>query len=141
MMEEDKIVEADCSHSSTATTQLTAGGGSPDVIAVGADDSTNGRCSGAMGAAMAEDRVKGPWSPEEDAVLSSLVGKWGARNWSLIAQGILGRLGKLCRLWWCNQLAPNVKRKPFTGNFFFFLKLGHSVVPFHLLALKIRYSV
>ncbi|KAM0941386.1 putative transcription factor MYB-HB-like family [Dioscorea sansibarensis] len=61
-----------------------------------------------------EDRVKGPWSPEEDAILSRLVNKFGARNWSLIAKGIPGRSGKSCRLRWCNQLDPGVKRKPFT---------------------------
>lgn len=61
------------------------------------------------------DRVKGPWSPEEDAILSRLVSNFGARNWSLIARGIDGRSGKSCRLRWCNQLDPSVKRKPFTG--------------------------
>nr|ALT31513.1 MYB21 [Fagopyrum tataricum] len=60
------------------------------------------------------DRVKGPWSPEEDAILSRLVSKFGARNWSLIARGISGRSGKSCRLRWCNQLDPAVKHKPFT---------------------------
>ncbi|KAK8671851.1 hypothetical protein V6N13_038436 [Hibiscus sabdariffa] len=64
-------------------------------------------------------RVKGPWSPEEDAVLSRLVAKFGARNWSLIARGIPGRSGKSCRLRWCNQLDPCLKRKPFTGIFAF----------------------
>lgn len=61
-------------------------------------------------------KVKGPWSQEEDAVLSELVSKFGARNWSLIARGIPGRSGKSCRLRWCNQLDPAVKRKPFTGK-------------------------
>jgi len=60
-------------------------------------------------------KVKGPWSPEEDAILSRLVSQFGARNWSLIARGISGRSGKSCRLRWCNQLDPSVKRKPFTG--------------------------
>lgn len=60
--------------------------------------------------------VKGPWSPEEDVILNQLVCKFGARNWSLIARGIPGRSGKSCRLRWCNQLDPFVKRKPFTGN-------------------------
>ncbi|XP_054793528.1 transcription factor MYB1-like [Prosopis cineraria] len=64
----------------------------------------------------ARDRVKGPWSPEEDAILSRLVSKFGARNWSLIARGIAGRSGKSCRLRWCNQLDPAVKRKPFTDE-------------------------
>ncbi|KAM3325601.1 transcription factor MYB1 [Capsicum chacoense] len=62
------------------------------------------------------DRVKGPWSPEEDAILSRLVSNFGARNWSLIARGIPGRSGKSCRLRWCNQLDPAVKRKPFTDD-------------------------
>ncbi|XP_065010969.1 transcription factor MYB1-like [Musa acuminata AAA Group] len=68
------------------------------------------------GAAATEDRVKGPWSPEEDAILSRLVSKFGARNWSLIARGIPGRSGKSCRLRWCNQLDPYVKRRPFTDE-------------------------
>ncbi|KAK6120303.1 hypothetical protein DH2020_045994 [Rehmannia glutinosa] len=62
------------------------------------------------------DRVKGPWSPDEDAMLSQLVSNFGARNWSLIARGIPGRSGKSCRLRWCNQLDPSVKRKPFTDE-------------------------
>lgn len=62
------------------------------------------------------DRVKGPWSPEEDALLGQLVSNFGARNWSLIARGIPGRSGKSCRLRWCNQLDPAVKRKPFTDE-------------------------
>ncbi|KAG6427533.1 hypothetical protein SASPL_111779 [Salvia splendens] len=62
------------------------------------------------------NRVKGPWSPDEDAMLSQLVGNFGARNWSLIARGIPGRSGKSCRLRWCNQLDPAVKRKPFTDE-------------------------
>lgn len=65
-------------------------------------------------------RVRGPWSPEEDAILSELVSKFGARNWSLIARGIPGRSGKSCRLRWCNQLDPCVKRKPFSGYLSFY---------------------
>ena len=68
-------------------------------------------------------RVRGPWSPEEDGILSELVSKFGARNWSLIARGIPGRSGKSCRLRWCNQLDPCVKRKPFSGNFYSFFAL------------------
>ncbi|CAL4953646.1 unnamed protein product [Urochloa decumbens] len=64
--------------------------------------------------ATSDERVRGPWSPEEDAVLSNMVEKLGARNWTLIARGIPGRSGKSCRLRWCNQLDPQVKRKPFT---------------------------
>ncbi|TQD89388.1 hypothetical protein C1H46_025031 [Malus baccata] len=64
--------------------------------------------------AVPSGKVRGPWSPEEDAVLTRLVSNFGARNWSLIARGIPGRSGKSCRLRWCNQLDPCVKRKPFS---------------------------
>ncbi|KAI3880405.1 hypothetical protein MKW92_021652, partial [Papaver armeniacum] len=57
---------------------------------------------------------KGTWSPEEDELLTQLVAKLGARNWNLISAGIPGRSGKSCRLRWCNQLDPYLKRKPFT---------------------------
>lgn len=63
-----------------------------------------------------KNKVKGPWSPEEDVILGELVSKFGARNWSLIARGIPGRSGKSCRLRWCNQLDPALERKPFTGK-------------------------
>ncbi|KAL9428904.1 hypothetical protein AB3S75_030825 [Citrus x aurantiifolia] len=79
--------------------------GDDSVVAVGEGSKRSGR-----------SRVKGPWSPEQDAVLSELVSKFGARNWSLIARGIAGRSGKSCRLRWCNQLDPAVKRKPFTDE-------------------------
>ncbi|KAL7618645.1 hypothetical protein Lser_V15G00867 [Lactuca serriola] len=60
------------------------------------------------------DRIKGPWSPEEDDLLQTLVQKHGARNWSLISKSIPGRSGKSCRLRWCNQLSPQVEHRPFT---------------------------
>eukprot|EP00262_Sarcandra_glabra_P008076 TRINITY_DN21253_c0_g1_i1.p1 TRINITY_DN21253_c0_g1~~TRINITY_DN21253_c0_g1_i1.p1 ORF type:complete len:299 (-),score=31.10 TRINITY_DN21253_c0_g1_i1:207-1103(-) len=60
------------------------------------------------------DRIKGPWSPEEDDALQKLVQKHGPRNWSLISKSIPGRSGKSCRLRWCNQLSPQVEHRPFT---------------------------
>lgn len=60
------------------------------------------------------DRIKGPWSPEEDNLLTSVVEKHGARNWSLISHLIPGRSGKSCRLRWYNQLSPIVKHRPFS---------------------------
>ncbi|MBA0868640.1 hypothetical protein Goshw_016714 [Gossypium schwendimanii] len=59
-------------------------------------------------------RIKGPWSAEEDRVLTRLVERYGARNWSLISRYIKGRSGKSCRLRWCNQLSPDVEHRPFT---------------------------
>lgn len=60
------------------------------------------------------DSIKGPWSPEEDALLRHLVQKHGAKNWSLISRVVPGRSGKSCRLRWCNQLSPRVEHRPFT---------------------------
>lgn len=62
------------------------------------------------------DRIKGPWSPEEDDALQTLVQKHGPRNWSLISKSIPGRSGKSCRLRWCNQLCPQVEHRPFTSD-------------------------
>nr|GMC63851.1 transcription factor MYB44-like [Ipomoea batatas]GMC63854.1 transcription factor MYB44-like [Ipomoea batatas] len=59
-------------------------------------------------------RVKGSWTPEEDATLVKLVEQHGPRNWSLISTGIPGRSGKSCRLRWCNQLSPAVQHRPFS---------------------------
>ncbi|GMI77414.1 myb domain protein 73 [Hibiscus trionum] len=62
------------------------------------------------------DRIKGPWSPEEDDSLQRLVQTYGPRNWSLISKSIPGRSGKSCRLRWCNQLSPEVQHRPFTPD-------------------------
>ncbi|KAM6560417.1 hypothetical protein CsatA_029656 [Cannabis sativa] len=62
------------------------------------------------------DRIKGPWSPEEDEALRRLVQNYGPRNWSLISKSIPGRSGKSCRLRWCNQLSPEVEHRPFTPD-------------------------
>ncbi|CAN6976718.1 unnamed protein product [Brassica rapa subsp. trilocularis] len=60
------------------------------------------------------DRVKGPWSQEEDEQLRLMVEKYGPRNWSAIRKSIPGRSGKSCRLRWCNQLSPEVEHRPFS---------------------------
>ncbi|KAE8776319.1 Transcription factor MYB44 [Hordeum vulgare] len=62
------------------------------------------------------DRIRGPWSPEEDGALRQLVEHHGARNWTAIGHGVPGRSGKSCRLRWCNQLSPGVERRPFTAD-------------------------
>ncbi|XP_047977970.1 transcription factor MYB77-like [Salvia hispanica] len=60
------------------------------------------------------ERIKGPWSAEEDKILTRLVDRYGPRNWSLISKYIRGRSGKSCRLRWCNQLSPDVEHRPFS---------------------------
>ena len=108
-MEVDDTVVVDPDGASAADSGGDGGSGDEGLAELG-----DGAGSSGYGG---KDRVKGPWSPEEDAILSRLVSKFGARNWSLIARGIAGRSGKSCRLRWCNQLDPAVKRKPFTGKF------------------------
>ncbi|XP_047058215.1 transcription factor MYB77-like [Lolium rigidum] len=71
---------------------------------------------GAAGADAECDRIRGPWSPEEDEALRRLVERHGARNWTAIGRGVPGRSGKSCRLRWCNQLSPQVERRPFTPD-------------------------
>ncbi|KGN57497.1 transcription factor MYB73 [Cucumis sativus] len=73
------------------------------------------------------DRVKGPWSPEEDLLLRMLVQDQGARNWSLISQSIHGRSGKSCRLRWFNQLCPGLDRRPFTPEEDAFIVDAHRI--------------
>ncbi|EEF34073.1 transcription factor MYB73 [Ricinus communis] len=68
------------------------------------------------GGRSSSERIKGSWSPQEDANLIKLVEQHGPRNWSLISTGIPGRSGKSCRLRWCNQLSPEVQHRPFTPD-------------------------
>lgn len=72
-----------------------------------------GKSSGGM---ERPERVKGPWSAEEDRLLKKLVERYGARNWSLISRYVKGRSGKSCRLRWCNQLSPAVEHRPFSAE-------------------------
>ncbi|KAI4383662.1 hypothetical protein MLD38_009471 [Melastoma candidum] len=54
---------------------------------------------------------RGPWTPEEDELLSSYIGKEGEGRWRTLPKraGLL-RCGKSCRLRWMNYLRPSVKR-------------------------------
>eukprot|EP00850_Spirogloea_muscicola_P018454 SM000169S02709 [mRNA] locus=s169:137188:140138:+ [translate_table: standard] len=63
-----------------------------------------------------EDKVRGPWSPEEDALLCKGVEKYGPRNWRLIGEPIVGRSPKSCRLRWVNQLNPHINKAPYTDQ-------------------------
>ncbi|MFS7958241.1 putative transcription factor MYB-HB-like family [Helianthus anomalus] len=74
-----------------------------------AETLNSGRNSGGGGC-----KIKGSWSPNEDATLIKMVEQHGPRNWSLISSCIPGRSGKSCRLRWCNQLSPDVEHRPFT---------------------------
>ncbi|XP_047317899.1 transcription repressor MYB5-like [Impatiens glandulifera] len=56
---------------------------------------------------------KGPWTPEEDELLSNYVKKAGEGRWRTLPNcaGLL-RCGKSCRLRWMNYLRPSVKHGP-----------------------------
>ncbi|KAL5767884.1 hypothetical protein ACOSP7_014469 [Xanthoceras sorbifolium] len=54
---------------------------------------------------------KGPWTPEEDELLSNYINREGEGRWRTLPKraGLL-RCGKSCRLRWMNYLRPSVKR-------------------------------
>ena len=56
------------------------------------------------------------WTPEEDRMLLDLIRQHGPRNWSQIAEGLEGRVGKQCRERWRNHLDPSIRRDPFTSK-------------------------
>jgi hypothetical protein len=58
--------------------------------------------------------VKGPWTPEEDDRVRELVGRYGLKKWSYIAQHLNGRLGKQCRERWYNHLDPSIRKDSWT---------------------------
>ncbi|GLJ05454.1 hypothetical protein SUGI_0018480 [Cryptomeria japonica] len=54
---------------------------------------------------------RGPWTPQEDALLTQYVQKNGEGGWrTLPKKAGLWRCGKSCRLRWMNYLRPDVKR-------------------------------
>ncbi|EHA8591200.1 transcription factor RAX2 [Cocos nucifera] len=59
---------------------------------------------------------RGPWSPEEDAVLKDYIERHGTvGNWIALPQKAgLKRCGKSCRLRWLNYLRPDIKHGGFT---------------------------
>jgi len=60
--------------------------------------------------------VKGPWTEEEDKIVSELVLKHGVGNikWSVIAAQLPGRLGKQARERWYNHLDTDLNKEPWT---------------------------
>ncbi|KAE9606580.1 putative transcription factor MYB-HB-like family [Lupinus albus] len=57
------------------------------------------------------DVIKGSWTKEEDDCLIDLVGNYGLKKWSYIAQFLPGRIGKQCRERWHNHLDPTIKKE------------------------------
>ncbi|KAG5009401.1 hypothetical protein JHK87_017916 [Glycine soja] len=60
---------------------------------------------------------RGPWSVEEDYLLTHYIANHGEGRWNLLAiRSGLRRTGKSCRLRWLNYLKPNVKRGNLTSE-------------------------
>ncbi|XP_052195308.1 MYB-like transcription factor EOBII [Diospyros lotus] len=67
------------------------------------------------GVAAGQGRRKGPWTPEEDKLLSEYVSLHGEGRWSSVARSAgLNRSGKSCRLRWVNYLRPGLKKGQMT---------------------------
>ncbi|XP_068642834.1 transcription repressor MYB5-like [Aristolochia californica] len=60
---------------------------------------------------------RGPWTPEEDDLLSNYINREGEGRWRMLPKraGLL-RCGKSCRLRWMNYLRPSVKRGQITPD-------------------------
>ena len=58
--------------------------------------------------------IKGPWTPDEDSKVITLVKEYGPKKWSVIASHLPGRIGKQCRERWHNHLNPDIRKGPWT---------------------------
>ena len=58
------------------------------------DDRTDVQCLHRWQKVLNPSMIKGPWSADEDQQLIDNVHKFGAKNWSYIAQALPGRIGK-----------------------------------------------
>lgn len=58
--------------------------------------------------------VKGSWTREEDETIVSFVKANGDKDWSKLAEILVGRTGKQCRERFRNHLDPNVTRTAWT---------------------------
>ncbi|KAI3869364.1 hypothetical protein MKX03_014542 [Papaver bracteatum] len=74
------------------------------------------RRSAVKGTQRRSNVIKGQWTMEEDRLLVHLVGQFGMRKWSQIAQTLRGRIGKQCRERWHNHLRPNIKKDVWTED-------------------------
>ncbi|XP_020224630.1 transcription factor MYB102 [Cajanus cajan] len=58
---------------------------------------------------------KGPWTPQEDLLLTNYIQTHGPGNWRTLPKNAgLQRCGKSCRLRWTNYLRPDIKRGRFS---------------------------
>lgn len=60
--------------------------------------------------------TKGPFSTEEDAIITEYVSKNGPHNWPGLSQLMKNRSPKQCRERWFNHLDPKISSYPWTPN-------------------------
>ena len=60
--------------------------------------------------------TKGPFTPDEDALITEYVSKNGPHNWPGLSQLIKNRSAKQCRERWFNHLDPAISSSPWTSN-------------------------
>lgn len=62
--------------------------------------------------------IKGPWTPEEDRILTSLITRYGVGKirWCDLALHLPGRIGKQCRERWCNHLDSRIRKGQWTAE-------------------------
>eukprot|EP00299_Pterocystis_sp_00344_P014929 c7434_g1_i1.p1 GENE.c7434_g1_i1~~c7434_g1_i1.p1 ORF type:complete len:275 (-),score=25.32 c7434_g1_i1:43-867(-) len=53
-------------------------------------------------------KKRDPWTPEEDTLLTDVVGRLDAKRWDKIAELVPGRTAKQCRERWKNHLDTNI---------------------------------
>jgi hypothetical protein len=59
---------------------------------------------------------RGPWTAEEDELLTNLVKRYGTKKWAIIAELVPGRVGKQCRERWLNHLRTDVLKTAWTDE-------------------------
>ncbi|KAG6611680.1 Myb-like protein [Phytophthora cinnamomi] len=57
-----------------------------------------------------------PWTQHEDEMLSSIVEREGASQWTVVASLLPGRNAKQCRERWHHQLDPSIKREAWSAD-------------------------
>jgi myb proto-oncogene protein len=90
---------------------LANGGKNWKKIAESLVDRTDVQCLHRWQKVLNPDLIKGPWTDFEDKILLNLVNKYGAKQWTQIANNLPGRIGKQCRERWHNHLNPMIKRQ------------------------------
>jgi len=79
-------------------------------IAEHVPDKTDVQCLHRWQKVLNPEVVKGPWTKEEDELITKLVEKFGPKRWSHIASHLKGRIGKQCRERWHNHLNPAIRK-------------------------------